>query len=93
MVWPRLQRFFKCAHRYVAADVNVPAENITNRSEEFFFSRCFHHVTVCTGAQGALCEDCFLKCGIDKNQQTGSLGLKGLNKFQTVAGTQAQSCD
>src|SRR5882724_7767595 len=89
----RLQRFFKCAHRHVAADVNVPSENIAKGSQQFFFWRCFHHVTVCAGAQAALCEDCFLKGGIDKDQQTGFLSLERLNKFQAVAGTEPQSRD
>src|SRR5205809_3402553 len=89
----QLERFFECAHRHVAADVNVTAQNFANGGKQLFFGSCFHDVTLCACAQGALCEDCFLKGRIDKDQQTGFLCLERLNKFQTVAGTEAQSCD
>src|ERR1041384_7258939 len=90
MFWSRLQRFLECAHGHVAADVNVAAKNLANPSEQFLFWRCFHHVPVSSGPQGALCEDCFLKGRIDKNQQTWCLSPERLNKFQTVAGAEAQ---
>src|SRR5262245_44506959 len=93
MFWSRLQRFFECAHRHVAAYIDVATQNFANRSEQFFFWRRFHYVTVCASAQGALCEDCFLKGRIDKNQQTGFLSPERLNKLQTVAGAETQSCD
>src|SRR5206468_8416532 len=93
MVWPRLQRFLERAHRHVTTHVNVPVENITNGSEEFFFWRCFHHVTVCACAEGTLCEDCFLECRIDNDQQLRFLCLERFYKFQTIAGTQPESCD
>src|SRR6266480_5265970 len=93
MVWSQLERFFKCAHRHVAADVNVTVQNLANGRQQLFFRRGFHHVTLCACPQSALCEDCFLEGRIDKHQQTGSLSLERLNKFQTVAGTEAQSCD
>ncbi len=32
----RLERFFECAHRYVVADIDVPAQNFANRSEQLF---------------------------------------------------------
>src|SRR6266496_6558378 len=93
MVWSRLERFFERAHGHVVADVNVTAENLANGRQQLFFWRCFHHVTVCAGAQAALCEDCFLKGRIHKDQQTGLLSLERLNKFQAVASTEPQSCD
>src|SRR4029077_6807122 len=93
MFWSRLEHFFKCAPRHLATDVKAATYNCANRSQEVFFWRVFHDVTVCAGAQGALCEDCFLKGRIDKDQQTGFLSLERLNKFQTVAGAEAQSCN
>ena len=43
--------------------------------------------------EGCVPRRCFLKGGIDKNQQTGFLSLERLNKLQTIASTEAQSCD
>src|SRR5438552_6748216 len=88
MFWLRLQRFFERAHGHVVADVNVTAENLANGRQQFFFWRCFHHVTVCAGAKGALCEDFFLEGRIDKDQQSGLLSLERLNKLQAVASAQ-----
>ena len=52
MVWSRLERFFECAHGHVVADVNIPAQNFANGRQQLFLWRCFHHVTVCAGADG-----------------------------------------
>src|SRR5262249_50763202 len=48
---------------------------------------------ISAGAQGALREDCFLKGRIHKNEQAGFLNPDRLYEFQTVARTEAQSCD
>src|SRR5437763_15632005 len=54
------------------------------------FGAFFHHVTVCAGSEGALCEDGFLKSGINENQQSRMLQLERFKKFEAVAGAQPQ---
>src|SRR5437762_13141220 len=87
----RLQRFFERAHRYVAADIDVAAHNLANSGEQLVLRSLFHHVTVCAGSEGALCEDGFLKSGINENQQSRMLRLERFKKFEAVAGAQPRS--
>src|SRR5437764_1543878 len=72
----RLQRFFECAHRHVVADIDVAAHDLANGGEQLVLRSLFHHVTVCAGTEGALCEDGFLKSGINENQQSRMLRLE-----------------
>src|SRR5204862_2138184 len=75
---------------YVAADIDVAAHNLANSGEQLVLRSLFHHVTVCAGSEGALCEDGFLKTGINENQQSRMLRLERFKKFEAVAGAQPQ---
>ena len=68
----------------------LPLMIFANGGEQLFPRSFFHHVTVCARSESALCEDGFLKSRVNENQQSRTLRLERLKKFEAVTSTQPQ---